>query len=104
MQRSFPILTLHRGNDSKFIVSQESFLEAKSKLQVENSTNITDVGVDDFNASVWQVPLTYISDESLQPKTVWLKSKGKEVNFICSSLNFLYILCKIVNIPEDYWF
>ena len=68
-QSSFPIITLSRvkGNQS-FLISQESFIEAKARHEGERNTT---------EPTLWQVPFTYISDESFDVKTVWLTSKGK---------------------------
>ena len=70
-QASFPVLTLSRGVgiNKQFTVTQESFIEAKHR----HDNNVTTLAT---TTNLWQIPFTYITDESLDPKTTWLKSKG----------------------------
>ena len=76
-QRSFPVLTLLRNDttDNRFTVTQESFLEMKARI-VAASENQT-VNHTATNASYWKVPFTYINDQSLKTKTVWLSDRGR---------------------------
>ena len=70
-QRSFPVVTLIRQNSSKFIATQQSFLSMKQELDIHLNVSKLD------NNSLWQIPFTYITDENIEPVTVFLKSEGK---------------------------
>ncbi|XP_065670521.1 endoplasmic reticulum aminopeptidase 1 isoform X1 [Hydra vulgaris] len=72
-QRSFPVVTMIRKPGSKFKIQQESFLEMKQKIESPNSTcNQTD--------GLWQIPFTYITDQSFVTQTYWLKDRDAEID------------------------
>ena len=80
-QRSFPIVTVTKINNSKFKISQESFLLAKAKLN-QDETNTTSTKSTDITAGVndtlWQIPFAFITDQNRKPTLMWFKEKGKK--------------------------
>lgn len=72
-QRSFPIVTVSRVDQSTFKLSQQSFLVSKANI-TENSTKENQLtGVND---TLWHVPFTYMTDKDTRAELVWFNEKG----------------------------